>query len=109
MTPREALIEAAVAEGGCTRSDVVAVLLALEAAGAVVQQWQPIESAPKQDVIILTNGGGLYQGFWQDGFGWITGHDDGVMHVRVMLQPTHWMPLLPAPALPSREETRERG
>lgn len=57
--------------------------------------WQKIDTAPKNDVIVLTDGGGLWQGFWQDGYGWITGYDDGCMHVRVVLKPTHWA-LLPA-------------
>jgi hypothetical protein len=57
--------------------------------------WQTIETAPKDDVIILTNGGMLCQGFWQDG--WMTGFDDGVIHVRISLKPTHWAPLPDGP------------
>lgn len=59
-------------------------------------EWQQIDTAPKNDVIMLCDGGSLWQGFWQEGFGWITGFDNGRMHVRVILEPTHWAPL-PAP------------
>lgn len=62
-----------------------------------VLDWQKIDTAPKNDIIVLTEGGDLYQGFWQDGMGWITGHNDGRMHVHVILEPTHWAPLPSGP------------
>jgi hypothetical protein len=61
--------------------------------------WQPIETAPKNDVIVLCNGGTLWQGFWQEGFGWVTGYDDGVMYVRIVLKPTYWSPLPSPPVI----------
>ena len=57
-----------------------------------VIDWRPIDSAPRNDTIILTDGGSLWQGFWAHGFDWITGYDDGTMHVRVLLRPTHRAP-----------------
>ena len=59
--------------------------------------WRPIDGAPKDDVLILTNGGALWQGFWQEGFGWITGYDDGKIHIRITLEPTHWAPMVDGP------------
>ena len=46
--------------------------------------WRPIESAPKHEVIVLTDGGYYIAGFWN----------------RVMalhLSPTHWRPLPKGP------------
>lgn len=60
-------------------------------------EWQPIETAPRDDVIVLTDGGQLWQGFWAKGYGWITGFDAGQIHVRISLYPTHWMPLPESP------------
>lgn len=59
--------------------------------------WQPIETAPKDDVIVLTDGGMLWQGFWQEGYEWVTGYNDGIMQVSIKLQPTHWAPLPAGP------------
>ena len=54
--------------------------------------WQLIdENTPRDDMILLTDGGGLWQGFWQQGV-WLTGFDSSTIHVRVTLNPTHWAP-----------------
>ncbi len=83
-------------------------------------QWQPIESAPKDKYIILTNGDKVGQGVWHDGggrhcFSKYTGSHhfgshlpycdywskDGANPFGVPYfgngQPTHWMPLPDAP------------
>lgn len=59
--------------------------------------WRPIESAPEDDMIILTDGGCLWQGFWAKGYGWIAGYWDGKVEIRIMLAPTHWQPLMKGP------------
>ena len=68
------------------------------AQGAVVQQWQTMDSAPKDGTSVLVNVGigisiGEYlKGFhpWNDGAWWIEGgQTTGV--------PTHWQPLPAAP------------
>ena len=69
------------------RSDLRAVL-ALVADG----EWRPIETAPKDDVILLTDGGYCMAGFWQTDQ-WLAGWSDGNTTVRVTLHPTHWRPM----------------
>lgn len=59
--------------------------------------WQPIETAPKNDVILLSDGGQLWQGFWQEGRGWMTGWRSGPLTVTLEIPATHWQPLLEGP------------
>jgi hypothetical protein len=90
-------------------------VLAQQAAPAIPEGWQPIETAPKDGTyIMLTNGVNVAQGWWEhqepcirenrdtmgnyidqqedDGF------DDWLDCEGGMQQsPTHWMPLPPAP------------
>ena len=55
--------------------------------------WQLIdEDTPKDDVILLTDGGGLWVGLYQQGLGWLTGYSSGAIYLRVILNPTHWAP-----------------
>jgi hypothetical protein len=58
--------------------------------------WQPIETAPKDSIIVLTDGGQLWQGFWQTDR-WFTGFTCGPLHVRLGFDPTHWMELPEGP------------
>ena len=64
-----------------------------------MNQWQPIETAPKDTskaaptrVVLLTDGEDIYLGFW-NGRSW----DDGDFRDNLG-EMTHWMPL---PELPS--------
>lgn len=59
--------------------------------------WQPIETAPRTEPIVLTDGMMLWFGFWQDGMGWLTGCQVGPLMVTQRLEPTHWtqLPLPP--------------
>lgn len=59
------------------------------------------ESQTTGDIIVVTDGGCLWQAFWASGHGWIAGMDDGVIHVRLSLKPTHWTPLPAGPAVRS--------
>ena len=54
--------------------------------------WQPIETAPKNDVIIVTDGGYYIMAFWQSGE-WIAGFVSDTVSLTIKLHPTHWMPL----------------
>ncbi|SIT00022.1 hypothetical protein [Achromobacter sp. MFA1 R4] len=68
-------------------------------------QWQPIETAPKDEVILLFGGlkkdGKVYAphinvGYWTEQFGWtclVHSHQE-FAHI----EPTHWMPRPPFPA-----------
>jgi hypothetical protein len=61
--------------------------------------WHLIDgNTPKSEPILLTDGGCVWQGFHQNGYGWITGYDDGVVHVRITIKPTHWAPLAKGPS-----------
>ena len=80
------------------RETLIPALCEAIAQGAVVQQWQTMDSAPKDGTSVLVNVGigisiGEYlKGFhpWNDGAWWIEGgQTTGV--------PTHWQPLPPAP------------
>lgn len=60
--------------------------------------WRPIECAPKNDCIVLTDGGYLFVGFWQGGRGcWMTGFSGETISIHVTLTPTHWQPMLKGP------------
>lgn len=72
--------------------------LMLEAAEAAA--WRPIETAPKLDVITLTDGGYQVSGFWQNGRGWMSGWTEGDLIMQMVLRPTHWRPL-PKPPSPA--------
>lgn len=65
--------------------------------------WQPIETAPKNDVIVLTDGGWLMSGFWNHHC-WMTGFSHGDLTVTVKIHPTHWAPLPDKP-----KETPDHG
>lgn len=65
-------------------------------------KWRPIKSAPKNDVIVLSDGGMLCQGFWNGG-NWITGFVSGPVSTFVKFEATHWVPL---PKGPIREVKR---
>ena len=56
-----------------------------------MSEWQPIETAPKDESIILvySTEDGWAVATWNDGNWWT---DGGWSHY-----PTHWMPLPPAP------------
>lgn len=60
---------------------------------APMQVWQPIETAPKEELkdIIVFNGKDVQCAQWWEG-GWIDSSLDWMVE-----QPTHWMPLPSAP------------
>lgn len=68
--------------------------------------WQLIETAPKNTIIVLTDGGQLWQGFWQDGIGWMMGIIVGPLTVTLRLEPTHWTPLPESPFTPEEASAR---
>lgn len=68
--------------------------------------WQPIDTAPKNDIVVLTDGGQLWQGFWQTGRGWMTGTIAGPLSVTLILEPTHWAPLPVSPFTPEEAAAR---
>jgi hypothetical protein len=43
--------------------------------------WHPIETAPPNEVIILTNGGCVYSGFCQKDLGWFTNFNGGTIYM----------------------------
>lgn len=57
--------------------------------------WQPMETAPKTDRILLCIGGEDWAiGSWnRDSFDGPQWEDDGLEPVAFIVQPTHWMPL----------------
>jgi len=63
-----------------------------EAARALGSQWQPIETAPKDEWIFLfVPGHGPARAIWRSGRGWVS-HCSG----KIITKGTHWM-RLPAP------------
>lgn len=71
-----------------------------------MSEWQPIETAPKGDVLLLCRRGfdgdwSMHTGYWSDGGrkGWTTG-------AMWLDQMTHWMPL---PDPPPRRDTQTVG
>jgi len=59
--------------------------------------WQPIETAPKdEDVLLYQRGEGVRAGYWDDEHGWLAVETQGLTGGKI--QPTHWMPL-PDPPL----------
>lgn len=81
--------------------------------GAQSSPWQPIETAPKDDVILLFGGlkkdGKVYAphvnvGYWTEQFGWtclVYSHQE-FAHI----EPTHWMP---RPAFPKQHNDGGAG
>ena len=64
-----------------------AAIAAYEAA-----QWRPIESAPKEGVVLLYSPHEIVLAEW-DERGWFEARDGGMAY-----NPTHWRPLPPPPA-----------
>ncbi len=65
-------------------------------AGAPVMNWQPIETAPKTEDVLLCDDHGHYVGGWiADSL--IHGRDCWMIHGGSAVTPTHWMPLPPLP------------
>ena len=58
--------------------------------------WRPIESAPKHELIVLTDRGYFIAGFWNHDR-WMAGYNSNGMEVRLTLTPTHWRPLPKGP------------
>jgi hypothetical protein len=84
-------------------TDVATVERAMqEAAAEAFGHWQPMETAPKIDRILLCIGGQDWAiGSWnKDAFDGPQWEDDGLEPVAFFVQPTHWMPL---PHLPPGE------
>lgn len=65
-----------------------------------MNEWQDIETAPKKSgkIILLSNGSGVYIGFW-NGRTW----DDGDFFDDLGKM-THWMPLPELPTTPKGNE-----
>ena len=58
--------------------------------------WRPIECAPKDGLIVLTDGGYWIAGFWHYGK-WSAGWNCNDVQVSIYLTPTHWRPLPEGP------------
>lgn len=54
--------------------------------------WKSIETAPKDNVILLTDGGYCVSGFWHVN-SWMIGWSTDIFHITIKIAPTHWMPL----------------
>lgn len=66
-----------------------------------MRDWQDIETAPKEDIILITNGVWVDSGWWDaPRQGWVT--DDPTPGSCVLEGVTHWMPL-PSPPQPSKK------
>jgi hypothetical protein len=72
--------------------------------------WQPIDTAPKGDNVLLSDGATVGEGFWHDGSqchghrggpGWFWESDRGDLLIASNAHATHWMPL-PGPPEPPR-------
>jgi hypothetical protein len=61
--------------------------------------WQPLETAPEDEyILIAATGGQIGMGFWTDEgdgkvWGWSIPAMNGGEYLRPSLVPTHWMPL----------------
>lgn len=89
LAVKNAMVDATVdlmPDDDITDCDVNLVIKAYEAA-----LWQPIETAPKDVVIILAEGDWVTWGQYRPGYGW--------MSFSIKLNPTHWRHL---PAPPSK-------
>ena len=68
-----------------------------------IMEWQPIETAPKDNRILVWNGKDMF--VVHHGINWITGDVAYIVAQwdnktnQVLTRPTHWMPLPPAPKL----------
>ena len=79
-------------------SKVLTVLLSLAKEGEKMR-WRPIESAPRDEDILVTNGTAVGEAHWyEQGFFWAHCHPTDSYDGMVWL-PTHWMPL-PQPSAP---------
>jgi hypothetical protein len=68
--------------------------------------WHPIETAPPNEVIILTNGGCVYSGFCQKDLGWFTNFNGGTIYMRGDHAPLAWSPMV---EMPSRSDQPAQG
>jgi hypothetical protein len=60
--------------------------------------WQPMDTAPQDKPIILTeDSGDIFTGYWRDGLGWLTGYTDEKLHIQVSLNPIAWSPMVKGP------------
>lgn len=109
------IIDAAVKEGHDSVSDLLMHLLeaAVPARAALAAMdtpkgggdgWQPIETAPRDGTSILTFPNYHVTHYEADpaecftGPGWVASWDDGLdAYITMCKEPTHWMPLPPAP------------
>ena len=68
-------------------------------AAVAMEQWQPIETAPKDgQAILVTDGRDCYCVEWDEEFDWWTVDDNKLGPFRLRgSAPTHWMPLPAAP------------
>ena len=79
------------------------------AVAAAVPKWQPIETAPKDGTVLLSDGGTVGEGFWHDGSkcrghrggeGWFWETDRCELLIASNAHATHWMPLPSPPEVP---------
>jgi hypothetical protein len=59
--------------------------------------WQPIETAPREDNGLLTDGISVWEGLWYPYEGWVAVFMDVNTYIRIRVKPTHWAPI---PRLP---------
>jgi hypothetical protein len=89
-------------------------VLAFIDAEHVEPQWQPIETAPREGVILVSEGEKYPDiAWWVSAIGetqgyWSNGETDAYGDAAAPLQPTHWMPL-PAAPVAQQEPTRMEG
>lgn len=89
----------------CVSLATMAIAAAIREAAEEAAKWHPIATAPRDDAAFLAYGPGLWDntfavctrstyGFHVEG---VSGHE-----FDVDIDPTHWMPLPPAPGQPSK-------
>jgi hypothetical protein len=94
--------------GRATRpADEAAISVASSPEASIPNAWQPIDTAPKDRVVLLyvpdmgnwPDDPAIVTAIWGDGQGWV---DNGMAHCATYGHPTHWMPL---PEPPQSERT----
>lgn len=115
MTISQRAVEAAaeamregIAQDNPLKAAQAALTAALTVDGVALQGWQPIESAPREETILVAGGDAIYPvtASWSglsDECWCIDGQED--VHQEIGW-PTHWMPLPQSPAASDGEERK---